>query len=96
MAFLQEIYQAARYVATVTLSSLAELFSSARLIMEWLADCSSLVAKQGQPMSWVTPLGLPVIQPYRRESGHQVCAQGHPLASLHLLWCRQGGRQGLD
>lgn len=37
--------------------------------MEWLATCSSLVAREGQPMSWVTPLGLPVIQPYRRESG---------------------------
>ena len=33
--------------------------------MEWLAECARLVAKEGQPVSWVTPLGLPVIQPYR-------------------------------
>ncbi len=65
----QEIYEASRYVATVTLSKLAELFSAARNIMEWLATCASLVAKQDQPMSWVTPLGLPVIQPYRRDTG---------------------------
>jgi DNA-directed RNA polymerase, mitochondrial len=65
----QDVYEASRYVATITLSKLAELFSAARNIMEWLATCASLVAKQGQPMSWVTPLGLPVIQPYRRDKG---------------------------
>jgi len=69
---LQEIYEAARYLATVTLNKLAELFSSARDIMAWLSQCASLVASTGQPMSWVTPLGLPVIQPYRRETGMQV------------------------
>jgi len=65
----QEVYEASRYVATITLSKLAELFSAARNIMEWLSTCASLVARQGQPMSWVTPLGLPVIQPYRRDKG---------------------------
>jgi DNA-directed RNA polymerase, mitochondrial len=68
----QSIYEAASYLATVTLSKLSELFSSARDIMEWLSTCAGLVAKEGQPMSWVTPLGLPVVQPYRRESGKQV------------------------
>ena len=29
---------------------------------EWLAECAALVAKEGQPMCWVTPLGLPVVQ----------------------------------
>ena len=49
----QDIYGASRYVASITLSKLAELFSSARNIMDWLATCASLVAKQGQPMTWV-------------------------------------------
>jgi DNA-directed RNA polymerase len=90
------VYLAARMLAKVTLNKLAELFSSARKIMDWLATCSTLVARQGQPMSWVsqwggaarvqvatvltpacpcmqvTPLGLPVVQPYRRERGSQV------------------------
>ena len=33
---------------------------------------SNLVAKQGQPMAWITPLGLPVVQPYRRRDTYQV------------------------
>lgn len=50
---MQDAYDAAAYVATVTLSSLGELFSSANQIMQWLATCASLVSKQGQPMAWV-------------------------------------------
>ena len=44
------------------------MFSSARSIMKWLADCAALVGKQEQPVQWVTPLGLPVVQPYRCRS----------------------------
>jgi DNA-directed RNA polymerase len=28
-------------------------------------DCATLIAKQGKPVTWVTPMGLPVVQPYR-------------------------------
>ena len=27
---------------------------------------------QGETMSWITPLGLPVIQPYRKKTSHSV------------------------
>ncbi|CAN0553331.1 unnamed protein product [Ectocarpus sp. 12 AP-2014] len=40
--------------------------------MDWLKAVSQLVAKEGQPMSWITPLGLPVLQPYRRTDTYQV------------------------
>ncbi|CAM9527304.1 unnamed protein product [Laminaria digitata] len=40
--------------------------------MEWLMAVSKLVAKEGQPMTWITPLGLPVLQPYRRKDKYQV------------------------
>ena len=40
--------------------------------MEWLMSVSKLVAKEGQPMTWITPLGLPVLQPYRRKDKYQV------------------------
>ena len=30
--------------------------------------CEEQVAQRGQPMSWITPLGLPVVQPYRRKN----------------------------
>lgn len=43
-----------------------------RNTMEWLMAVSSLVAKEGQSMAWITPLGLPVIQPYRQRNTYQV------------------------
>ena len=41
---------------------------SADAIKRWLGEVAGIVALAGQPMSWVTPLGLPVMQPYRRDS----------------------------
>jgi len=58
-------YSAASYVASITMDALTELFTGARNIMTWLASCARVVAAKGQPVNWVTPLGLPVSQPYR-------------------------------
>ena len=60
-------YVASFYLAKVTLAQLDSLFKEARDIMKWLSDCAIVVAKIGQPMAWVTPLGLPVVQPYRNK-----------------------------
>ncbi|KAJ1396312.1 mitochondrial single-subunit RNA polymerase, partial [Ochromonadaceae sp. CCMP2298] len=68
----KEIYAAAQYLAGLTLDSLAEMFKSARDIMDWLGQCAKLVSVQERAMSWVTPLGLPVIQPYRKVHLHTV------------------------
>jgi len=68
----KELYNASKYVADLTLNSLNEMFTSAKDIMDWLSTCSVLVSNQGQAMSWITPLGLPVIQPYRKLKIHMV------------------------
>ncbi|OQR98684.1 DNA-dependent RNA polymerase [Achlya hypogyna] len=68
----EQIYHAANYAAELTMQSMGDLFTSARLIMEWLSKCTELVANEGQMMSWITPLGLPVTQPYRVQSSKQV------------------------
>lgn len=39
-------YYVYRYVANLTLDSLAEMFTGAKLIMDWLATCAQLVAKE--------------------------------------------------
>ena len=68
-----ELYHCACYVAGLTLEVLAELFTSARHIMGWLAECARLITlDHEQPVSWITPLGLPVVQPYRRDGHHAV------------------------
>merc|ERR1712196_604822 len=67
-----ELYHCACYVASLTLEVLEELFTSARQLMAWMAQCARLVAQHDQPVSWITPLGLPVVQPYRRDGQHAV------------------------
>jgi DNA-directed RNA polymerase len=42
-----------------------DLFSQAHEIKKWLIECAKLVVNNNQPVAWITPLGIPVIQPYR-------------------------------
>lgn len=61
--------QASKYLADQTLNAISEMFSSAREIMNWLAECARLVASdgdQGSPVMWTSPLGLPIMQPYHK------------------------------
>jgi len=63
----EELYwEASAYIARLTFASLSELFSGARNIMTWLGDCARVCAANGTSVSWTTPLGLPVTQPYRQ------------------------------
>lgn len=32
--------------------------------MRWLADCAQRVSKANKPVQWVSPIGLPIVQPY--------------------------------
>lgn len=48
-----------------TFDSLRSMFTSTREIQDWFTDCAKLISGVGgQHVEWVTPLGLPVIQPY--------------------------------
>ncbi|CAM8999602.1 unnamed protein product [Rhodiola kirilowii] len=60
-----ELFAAAGYAAKTIMIALGEMFVSARSIMSWLGDCAKIIATENYPVSWVTPLGLPVVQPYR-------------------------------
>ena len=66
------VYAASGYLGDLVLESLSEMFSSANEIKEWLSICAMLIAKEGHPMSWITPLGLPCVQPYRKEKAYTV------------------------
>ncbi|XP_057950136.1 DNA-directed RNA polymerase 3, chloroplastic-like [Malania oleifera] len=66
------LFSAACYAARVTLTALGELFQAARDIMCWLGDCAKVIASDNQPVRWMTPLGLPVVQPYCKRQRHLV------------------------
>jgi DNA-directed RNA polymerase len=64
--FEKSIYDSATYLATITMEALNDLFGGARATMTFLTECAALVASQSQPVTWITPLKLPCVQPYRK------------------------------
>ncbi|KAI3968549.1 hypothetical protein MKX01_007859 [Papaver californicum] len=66
----KEQFTLACYAAKVTLTALEEMFEAARRIMNWLSDCAKVIALENHPVQWITPLGLPVVQPYRKLRRH--------------------------
>ncbi|KAF0919328.1 hypothetical protein E2562_029178 [Oryza meyeriana var. granulata] len=67
-----ELFCASCYAAKVTLTALGEMFQAARSIMNWLGDCAKEIACENEPVKWTTPLGLPVVQPYRKLGRHLI------------------------
>ena len=49
----------------MTLRAISNLFQGAHNIKKWLKQCAKLIVQTGNPVSWITPLGLPIVQPYR-------------------------------
>ncbi|KAK8962692.1 hypothetical protein KSP40_PGU015267 [Platanthera guangdongensis] len=79
------LFRASCYAAKVTLNALGEMFQAARSIMKWLGDCAKIIASENQPVRWTTPLGLPVVQPYRNSERHLI------RTSLQILSLRRDG-----
>ncbi|KAK8776990.1 hypothetical protein V5799_029663 [Amblyomma americanum] len=65
----EHCWAAAHYLVQKTFLSLQEMFTATREIQDWFTICAKMIAHVCcQPVSWVTPLGLPVIQPYHKPS----------------------------
>ena len=60
-----EIFQASGYLARITMDVMGDLFTGAKETMNWLTTCARLISQHGYPVAWVSPIGLPAIQPYR-------------------------------
>ncbi|XP_055642292.1 DNA-directed RNA polymerase, mitochondrial [Toxorhynchites rutilus septentrionalis] len=59
------VWPASSYLTAKTFNALSEMFTSAKEIQDWFTDCARLIsAVCAQNVEWVTPLGLPVVQPY--------------------------------
>ncbi|XP_041647911.1 DNA-directed RNA polymerase, mitochondrial isoform X2 [Cheilinus undulatus] len=64
------IWDASHYLVRLVFSGLKEMFTGTREIQDWLTESATLISKSGHTVEWVTPLGLPVIQPYHRTRTH--------------------------
>ncbi|XP_064459637.1 DNA-directed RNA polymerase, mitochondrial-like [Ornithodoros turicata] len=65
----EHCWSAAHYLVQKTFFSIQEMFTATREIQDWFTHCAKLISQVcGQPVEWVTPLGLPVVQPYHRST----------------------------
>lgn len=66
----ESLGHASSYLTRKTFESLSAMFSSAREIQNWLTTAARYISNTNNPhhVEWTSPLGLPVIQPYTRET----------------------------
>jgi len=58
---------ASKYLSHKTFESLNEMFTASQEIQNWFTECAMIISKDCYSnVSWVTPLGFPVIQPYNK------------------------------
>nr|XP_036873926.1 DNA-directed RNA polymerase, mitochondrial isoform X2 [Manis javanica] len=71
--FPQEfVWEASHYLVRQVFHSLQEMFSGTRAIQRWLTESARLIAHSGSAVEWITPLGIPIIQPYHRDCRYKV------------------------
>ena len=63
-----ELWKAAYYLAKITIKSIGDFFKDVNNIKDWFSKCAKVIAHTGDPVKWVTPLGLPCVQPYKNTS----------------------------
>ena len=59
-------WQASAYMAKLIWNAVGETVVKAVEGMKWLQNCAKKVTKNGQVVTWVTPMGLPVQQSYMK------------------------------
>ena len=58
------IMSLSNYLAKINYASVQQTVLKAAEAMEWMQNAARMVAKEGRPVCWTTPLGLPVVQAY--------------------------------
>eukprot|EP01135_Chromosphaera_perkinsii_P009213 Nk52_evm48s1671 gene=Nk52_evmTU48s1671 len=64
--------QSSVYLTKKTFQALDNMFSGAKRIQQWFDVCAGSIASTGQFVSWKTPLGLPIVQPYAKKSMRRI------------------------
>ena len=80
----EDLYEASKYLSFIVLDAIGNVCVGARAIMDWLRDCARAAMKSGLnvPIGWTTPLGMPVVQPYRSWKNRRIRTVGHSLTVL--------------
>ena len=79
----EDLFSTSNYLTGLTFDAMQSMFDGARKIMTWLGDIARIVSKSGEPMSWTTPIGIPVEQHYRRAGKQQVKTLLQSITLMH-------------
>ena len=64
--------QAAKYLAKHVFNGINEVVVGAKEVMDWLKTIAQIHGKERLGISWVTPIGFPVLQAYAKTKGMRV------------------------
>lgn len=65
-------WEAAMFLSSIVWESIGEVVIAARAAMSWLQKVTGVVAKEGLPITWTTPDGLPVMQAYQEVKASRI------------------------
>ena len=60
-----ELFWASNYLAKLTIQCIGDLFEDANKIKQWFSKSAKVVANTNESVKWLTPMGLPCVQPYK-------------------------------
>lgn len=66
---VEDPFMACAFLANVIYQSIGEVVIAARQAMDWLVAAAKVTSADGLPVRWTTPIGLPVLQMYRKRNG---------------------------
>ena len=77
-------YHSAMWLSHVLFSSISQTVEAAAVAMDWLRSAATIAAKAEVPLWWTTPMGLPILQEYKKQKGKRVRCHWAGQ-SIHLI-----------
>lgn len=68
-------FQHAMYLTPILWASIGEVVIAARAAMDWIVECTRILAKANKPLDYVSPIGFPVYQAAVKNEFKQVMTQ---------------------
>ena len=83
--FGKDLFKATHWLTKIVWEAINEIVVGAKEIMNFLKKVSKLVASENLPVTWTTPLGLPVFMAnYKRESQRVKTQMGDSIVKLSV------------
>lgn len=78
-----EAWEAGIYLTDFVFKAMHKVAPATMTLMDWIRKCTRLICRStelypnGRPLEWVSPMGLPVLQDYRKHGSATVTVDGH-------------------